>query len=35
MKLLKEVAFAAGLTLGALVSFADAQAHEEIGRAHV
>lgn len=28
MTLFKEIAFAAGLTLGALVSFADAQAHE-------
>ena len=28
MKLFKEIAFAAALTLGAVVSFADAQAHE-------
>ena len=28
MKLFKEIAFAAALTLGAMVSFADAQAHE-------
>jgi len=28
MKMFKEVAFAAALTLGAMVSFADAQAHE-------